>query len=437
MWAAATRLRNTPLNMFALRWFIQGPVNIACLQECLAALIERHHTLRANLVLQGGQLFQVVRPSVAAPLQLLEVSADDADARLALALAHIRRETAAQVNLATEALARFMMATLEPQRHILALVVHHAMCDGWSGQILIAELAKMYAAGQAGRQAELPGISEQFDQFAAEQLALGESGGYQEELHYWEVQLRDLPEPPQLPLIQPRRGARNMSCSYPSRIEGVSLLANLRASARALRVTPFVVLASTLAVLIHERTGVNDLLLGVSTLNRWRSSHLCFVGSATNLLPLRVRLLSGLRFDQLCLNVHQTMRELLAHSRVPLEVIARSLGHHTPSPDHARLLNMPIWCQYREAVPQQALELTAIAFDPLPIERQTLSCDLEVDWMGGPNGLRCEYAYRSELFGSATIDGWMQAGSHLIQQVSMNHDLEITELTRRLRSPTS
>ena len=49
-------------------------------------------------------------------------------------------------DLATGPLLRAALLRLGPERHLLVLVLHHIVADGWSVTVFLRELAALYAA---------------------------------------------------------------------------------------------------------------------------------------------------------------------------------------------------------------------------------------------------------------------------------------------------
>jgi hypothetical protein len=122
-----------------------GPLDVAALQLACAALFRRHPVLLAQLRhdLAGRclQLHLKAEPlwSDVPPLLLQDCSLAGLDAQVQQALQE-------PLLLEEGPLCRLRLFRLEPQRHALLLSCHHVISDGWSGNILLAQLAADYAA---------------------------------------------------------------------------------------------------------------------------------------------------------------------------------------------------------------------------------------------------------------------------------------------------
>ncbi len=409
MWAAAQRYRNAPLNVMILPWRVHGALDLNVLQQAVTDLVRRHPTLRTHLRVNGGQLQQVVSARAAAQVQLHSVEQEEPDKRWQGALDLLKHQGRQALDMSKGDVFRPWLVRLSEQEHVLCLFVHHAMCDGWSSLNLINDLAALYAAELLGTDASLPAIEEQYADFASAQLAAHDSGAFATHLAYWKQELSEPPAPIALPTLVPRKGSRDWLACSPRTTASADSLAALRALAKARRVSVFSVLLSALAVLLHSRTGALDQLIGVPILGRWSPGAMRFVGCATNMLPARIRLEESMQLGELVTQVHATVRRLMAYGRVPLELVLREI--HGPVVGG---LPFPIWCQYRESTPPVIVDSGRLSFASMTIDRGTLLTELDVDMVGGPDGLECEFVYRPSLVGSSPIDEMMVDYSALL-----------------------
>jgi len=426
MWASAQRYRRSPLNVMILAWRVQGPLRVDHLQAAMDDVVARHPTLRARLAMRGGQLFQEVMAPGHVAIKVSEVSGPTIHGKFAAALDILRVGGRQGIDVVAGPPLDVRLLQLGPDDHILCLYVHHAMCDGWSSQIIVRDLAAFYVARSGGRIAELPPLAERYADVAESQIKTFESGGYADEISYWKAELAGLPPMLALPATGARKGNRDFLANSPVHAEPLAVLTAIRDSARKSRVSAFSMLLAGLSVLLHQRTGAEDLVVGVPTLNRWSSGAMTFVGCATSLLPARIRPRLTLPFDELCVQVHATVRRLLAYGRVPLEVILRETQD---SPVGGPVF--PVWCQIREAVAPILIDSVGLSLTSLLIERGTLLADLDVDMLESDGGLLCEFAHRSSLFERAVVEGLMADYGAILRAATQQPHLAVAELCRR------
>ena len=119
---------------------LHGGLEIAALEQSLAAVVRRHEVLRTRFARVDGAPVQVIDPAVQLRLAVEDLSGVAARRRPAA----VRRRLAAIVgtpfDLERGPLLRAAVLRLSAQEHIAIVVVHHIVSDGWSLGILLREL---------------------------------------------------------------------------------------------------------------------------------------------------------------------------------------------------------------------------------------------------------------------------------------------------------
>ena len=103
----------------------------------------RHESLRTVFAVEDGEPYQHIIPAAEAEVQVAVATASHADLE-GLIEAAARHE----FDLATELPVRAWLFTVSPDEHVLVLLCHHIASDGWSMQVLMADLGAAYAARQ-------------------------------------------------------------------------------------------------------------------------------------------------------------------------------------------------------------------------------------------------------------------------------------------------
>jgi hypothetical protein len=431
MWAAAQRHPGVPFNVVVVAWRIQDPVQTDLLEAALVDLSARHPTLRARLVVEGGQLLQVVSAPGPVSFSFTDLRDATTECQLTTAAGLLREEGRTVMDMATGPLFKARLLRLGETDHILCFYLHHAVCDAWSVQILIRDLSALYGARARAQPVQLPALPEQYGDFAAAQFQTFESGGYAAEIAYWRDELADAPAPLELPTPAPRKRNRDYRCESPTRAESALVMGAIRTFARQQRVSVFAVLLASLAVLLHQRTQREDFLIGVSTQNRWSPQSLLFVGCTTNLLPARIRMGQATGFGDLCRQIHSTLRRLVAFGRIPLELLQRELGENSV----ARLA-LPIWCQFRQAIAVSTIDSAGLSLTPFTMDRTTtLVCELELDLVEFGGALVSEFAHRVALFTPELMADLMADFGAVVRTVPSDPNLLVGDLCRLISKP--
>lgn len=317
---------------------LKGPLDVAALAASLGEVLRRHEILRARFVLAGAEPRQEVMP--AGPFTLGVVALD----RITAPEAEVRRHAAEQArrpfDLARGPLLRTALLRLAHYEHLLLLMLHHVVADGWSIAVLAREVAAAYRCASTGSAFHLPEPPIQYGDFACWQPR--QDAVPSGELAYWRRRLAAPLPAPDLPIDRRRyavrlgRGARRAS----------RLSDELGESSGA---SLFMVLLAALVALLHRLTGRRDLLVGFPVAGRRRIETESLIGCFVNTLVLRTRIPEGRSFAGLLADVRAGCLEAYENQEVPFEKVLEELEvDRDPSRPSLfqvffNMLNFPDW----------------------------------------------------------------------------------------------
>src|SRR5262249_35202351 len=154
--------------------------------------------------------------------------------------------------------------------HLLVLVLHHIVADGWSLALLVDELTVIYEALAAGKPSPLPEPPLQDADYARRQRgwlvgeALGRQAAFLRPARPGGPGRVGLPAARPRPAVQSFRGARLLVPVSPG------LAAELRRGARRHGATLFMILLAALDALLHRVAGQDEVVIGSPIANRER-----------------------------------------------------------------------------------------------------------------------------------------------------------------------
>ncbi len=156
---------------------LNGRLDEAALQSSFLLVVNRHEALRTIFRASAdGAPEQVIQPQGELKLSVVDLIDLPAQKREAQAREHAYRFQSESFDLTQGPLFRVLLVRLSAQEHVLVLVMHHIISDGWSLQIIVDELVELYRSKMEGREPKLRPLPVQYADFAVWQRHWLEAG---------------------------------------------------------------------------------------------------------------------------------------------------------------------------------------------------------------------------------------------------------------------
>jgi aspartate racemase len=377
---------------------VKGKLDAGALEAALGALVLRHGALRTGFAERGGELAQVVAPSLPVPLAAADLGGH-AEGRRAAELARLVEEgRSAAFDLERGPLLRARLLRLGGEEQVFQLTAHPLICDDRSMALMARELSALYRAFSRGEPPPLPALAAQYGDYAAWQREWLRSGAAEPLLAYWTGRLADAPAL-ELPTDKPRPAAqsfRGQSLRFslpPALGEGLKALG--RGEGASLSVT----LLAAFNALLHRYSGQDDIVVGMPAAGRSRPEFEGVFGLFINPLALRTDLSGNPSFRELLARVRDATLAAFDHQDMPFEKLAESLP---PQRGLGRNPLFHVWFVAQGADPAE-LRLDGLAVEPLPAREEAATFDLAVQVEETPRGDEITLAYAADLFEAETI----------------------------------
>ncbi|MFE6982896.1 non-ribosomal peptide synthetase/MFS transporter [Streptomyces griseus] len=373
---------------------LRGPLDRPALQRALDAVIARHETLRSRYPAtdDGRPVLEIAAP---APFGLRTADADDEEhaARLVDELG------ALPFDLVTGPLINGLLVRIADDDHVLLLVVHHSVSDGWSSEVLVSEVLRGYTAYATGGPDPLTELPVQYGDFALWQRDRLTGGRLAEEVAYWAGELSGV-RPLELPTARPRPERQTFDGAGFGFDIDRDLLDRLTALGKRHGATVHMVLLAAFQLVLSRFSGQRDFAVGSPVAGRPEPELEGLVGMFVNVLALRARLDGDPTFAELLGRTRETCLEAYAHQELPFAQLVSELNVErdvTRSPVFQAVLAIQ---NYAAAAPQEEL---ALEVDPFGLRAAGTRFDLELFLMEWPGGLRGAFNYNTDLFDESGI----------------------------------
>ncbi|WP_424537159.1 amino acid adenylation domain-containing protein [Sphaerisporangium viridialbum] len=391
---------------------ISGPLDRDVLRASLDLLVARHPALRTAFAATPDGPVQRV---VAAPaIEFFEDGGGDGLEEF------VRRP----FDLADPPLLRASLTRTGSGEHLLVLVLHHLVSDGWTMRILLDDLGVIYSALAVGERPGPPGTAPTYLNFAvwyARRLRDGELDG---QLDHWRERLRNVPPPPALP--EPLRSLEGVGTRR--LLLGGEVAEVVRWLAAEHRTTVFTVLLGAFAALLSRWSGQRDLIVGAPFGDRFVPGTEKLAGFFVNTVPLRFRLPPGMSFASLLRQTRSLVADAAANQEIPFDVVQRAVGE----------VPLTVWFNHL-GPPDPAPAFVGLQTEILDAPPAGAIFDLNVYVTDLPDGLSVELVFNEKRCDRDQMAALLVQYRRLLLRAAADPDLPFEEhaLTVRRERPVA
>ncbi|MGI5160669.1 amino acid adenylation domain-containing protein [Microbispora sp. CA-102843] len=361
---------------------LRGKLDIPALEAAFGAVAARHDALRTRFVQVDGRPAAVVEPPAPVTIEQVAAASEDEARRI------VRARTNTAFDLAERPPFRVTLVRLGPADHVLCVVLHHINGDGWSLNVLRAEVAGHYA-GRALPETLPP-------QYGDHVLALDDST----DLDWWVSRLAGAPVL-ELPADRPRPATRGTAGGEVRFRIPTELAAKVAESARQARCTPYMLLLAAYQALLARHSGQADFCVGTPSAGRDSTELEQMIGYLSTTMVLRCDLSGSPSFAELLRRTRRAVLDALAHRDVSFERLIGVLGvERDPSrtPLFQTMFALHTHGDVADPVPGLVTEPFPLGWHPARVD---LSLDLYAEDDGGLLGVAI---YSEELFDHETVE---------------------------------
>jgi amino acid adenylation domain-containing protein len=406
-------------------WEINGFLNINALEKAIATIIQRHEVLRTSFRVIDESPKQVIDPYPQLKIQLLDWRKLTAEEQLSKAQQLATTELQQPFDLSKSPLLRVKLLQFTEQSHLLLLVIHHIVCDGWSMEIFRRELLTLYKAFCAGKSSPLPELSLQYADFAYWQRQWLQGKVLETQLSYWRKQLAEVSPLLELPTDKPRPSVQSFKGSSEYLEISQDLTQKLKRLSNSKGTTLFMTLLAIFTLLLSRYSRQKDIVVGCAIANRNRREIEPLIGFFVNTLALRSNLQGNPTFLELLKRIKQVTLDGYDHQDLPFEKLVDELGLER-SLSHHPIFQVAFGFQNET---QEKLEIKGLTLTPLKWENTTTLFDLSLIFRETSQGLIGEWEYATDLFAATTIQRMVRHFALLLKQIIENPNQPIDNLS--------
>ena len=410
---------------------LDGTLDLPHLEKCLQQLVLRHEALRLTFSADGTA--QYIHPSTPQSVNVVElddrnsIGKDPADSERELA-GLIAERIAVPFDLTTGPLSRFVVFKRSESRHVLLIVFHHIVVDGWSAKTLLRELAAMYRAGETGMAQALgePQSYEQYVQWSESAEQLDKS---RVDANHWTSVFGQPYQEFELPSTQTRPAEKTYDAGHLVEFIDDSLTHRLRDASRSQHCTLFSFLLTGFKIWIQRVTQQEDLVVGIPMANQMAikspgirdPSQL--VGHCVNLLPVRSQCPPDESFKGFLKHVSQRLLESQEHQNFTFGNLLETLQLKR---DGSRV---PIVSASFNLASAHACDFGQLSAHVARPEKAFNYFDLTLDVIDQGDRLELECKFNRDLYETADVRRWMSQFQRILDQAVTDPELCVSDFS--------
>ncbi|MBS0308728.1 MAG: amino acid adenylation domain-containing protein, partial [Proteobacteria bacterium] len=379
---------NIPLAMR-----LRGALDVPALEQSIHALIARHESLRTVFPVIDGEPMQEIRDASTFSLQTVQISEAELLEQVQADFIHI-------FDLANALPIRFRLLQLDEVTHVVTMVVHHVVADGWSLNLLMRELTDLYVSFSAGGDNPLPQLALQYGDYSQWQHKNVVGAHYDGQIAFWKQKLSGLAPLLNLPLDYARPPMQSYrGKEYPMALP-FALTAKLNQYARQHNTTLYNLLLSGLAILLSRYGRTDDIPVGTAIANRPQKELESLIGCFANTLVIRCRVNPKDSFSKLVASIGNEALEAFSNGSVPFDGVVEAV-----QPE--RSLGVPPIFQVMFRLHNQQMAQTStfagLQSELVNLPTQSAKLDLNFSLTETADGLKGVIEYATDIFSEQTV----------------------------------
>ena len=402
---------------------LTGELDTTALGAAFDELVARHASLRTRFALRDDEPVQIIQAAASRVLTQADLSYVPGDQRETTLAKRLEVLRSGAFDLERGPMLRAELIRLEHDDHVLAVVMHHIVTDGWSLGVMFRELSALYRAFRLGAPSPLSPLPIQYADYAVWQRQWLKGETLEMQVRYWQEQLDgaavlELPTTFSRPEMQSFAGARVRVALGPSLLRDATALAQREGT------TLFMTLLAGFVMLLEHYSRQDDIVVGSPIANRTRVELEGLVGFFVNTLVMRIDASGEPSFRELLARVRDTAIGAYAHQDVPFEKLVESL--HVVR-DMSRNPLFQVMFQLQEA-PGDELDMDGLTLGQVPAGSDTTRFDLECHAWQTDDDVSLTFIYNVALFDEGTVARMLDHYRALLASCISNPQVRTSEI---------
>ncbi|WP_114789081.1 amino acid adenylation domain-containing protein [Niabella yanshanensis] len=403
--------------------YLNGNVNMKALENAFQEMMRRHELLRATFSSDGAEVY--LKRNAPLPLFTTDISALKPEEQEAFVGDFLKKEYEKPFDLEHDILFRVSLVKLSDTKHLLLFVIHHLICDGGSFDVIIREVSQLYNGFQLGHLPELD-KAVKFSSYALHEQKRYRSERYARDQAYWISKFDgDIPEAVDLASKYPDPGQRTFKSAVDAYMLSASETEAVEKLAANGNTTLTILLRTLFEVFIYKQTGQKDFVIGLPATDHLSVSGYTLIGHTINMLPVRTLVSSGQSFRSFLERRRAEMLSDFDHQKVTFGSVLKKVKFNRAAKN--KFISVSFGSQFEKV--DKNFSFIDIEHETAFITEERSSLEFYIDTYKRDGLIYFQIYYQSDLFDATDIQSLMNSFRNVINQVTANPGLRISNIS--------
>lgn len=402
---------------------MDGNLKIDLLRKAIAHVVNTHERLRTYGTVKGEQLLEIIKPQVSLDIPLIDHSRHPLKSALARARMVFEKDCVKNLSMRNAPMIDVKLIKVNGQKHVLSLVIQHAVADGHSVEMLYRQTSDAYNELLEDKPISLTKPKLSYRQFETS-LEKWLSKGHETRIkNFWKKQLRGLKPIPYPFLLKrlPTQIQWNVFDHYDFKPQWAK---HIQSFVKDHKITPFLFFTTVIKMMIGRYTNEMDSYALTALDNRSGKEQKEIFGDFSNTVILRNRLRKTRTFLEQAQEERQTLFSAIDHKYISVN------GVDSPHQEQVEHAFSPFGQLQIMQGPdsEESFQLKGISSNFVPRRRLGSTTRLGFIIRESKDRLQITFVYAPDIFIAHGIERLKHNFQTIVKQVVLNPNTTFNDL---------
>lgn len=416
-----SKLQISPAYNLATEFQITGPFKKDCALRAIDAIVDRHDVFRTTIFETENGPRARIHKRLNFKYEFLDFS--ERDCLEQTWINEIRSRAVKPYNFYSGPLLKILLICLNENHHVLSVMTHHIISDGWSMGVFLKEFSYFYQCFVNSIQPSPQPLFCRFADYANWQNKISDNHD-ENTVSFWKNVLSTPLPVLELPSFKTRPSVISYEGSSVSFSLEPELSRRLESLARNEQTTIFTVILGIYYILLSKYSDQRDIIIGSPVANRNIVELENLIGFFLNLIPFRIYFSEEADFKQLLDGLKELTRSAFSHNNIAFDRLVeiinpkRDVNHHPLFQVMFAYQNFPL----------ETATIDNTTISPFLVDRGASEYDLSLYMWMEKGVLKGFFEYSTDLFEKQYIENMVSHFINLVKSVLDSNNAKIKDL---------